>query len=156
VRTYQGSCRATAGFDDAFTPKHEAAPLFKAAMLPLREHTAPRAWLGRRSTLAAATAEPRLRPPPPPPRVPEPPLASTRATLVANCAAVPRPSPEQSSRRTPPSHAAEPQHRRDPDPNQAPKSNVGECLVVFPTFPGRPLHRSRPIPASRAALHAGD
>jgi hypothetical protein len=28
---------------------------------PLREHAAPRAWLGRRSTLAAATAEPRLR-----------------------------------------------------------------------------------------------
>jgi hypothetical protein len=43
-----------------------------------------------------------------------------------------------------------------PDPNQAPESNLGESLVVFPTFPGRPRHRSRPIPASRAALHAGD
>jgi hypothetical protein len=87
---------------------------------------------------------------------PPPPLARTIARRLAPSSHRAATSPEQGSRWPPAGCAAVCPCQRDPDPNQAPESNLGESLVFFPTFPGRPLHWSRPIPASRAALHVGD
>jgi hypothetical protein len=56
---------------------------------------------------------------------------------------------------TPPGHAAEPQRRRDPDPNQAPKPVAGESLVILPTFPGLPVPPARRISAGTAAGRPG-
>jgi hypothetical protein len=87
---------------------------------------------------------------------PPPPLAPTIARRLAPSSHRAAASPEQGSQRPPAGCATVCSCQRDLNPNQAPESNLGESLVVFPTFPGRPQHRSHPIPASRAALHARD
>jgi hypothetical protein len=84
------------------------------------------------------------------PSCPPPPFTPTIARQLAPSSHQAAASPEQGSRRPPPGCAAVCPCRRDPDHNQAPESNLGESLVVFPTFPGRPRHRSRPIQARTA------
>jgi hypothetical protein len=78
------------------------------------------------------------------------PVVSRRLAHVPHQAAA---SPELSSRRTPHGRAAELPHRHDPDPNQAPKSSLGESLVVSPPFPRPPAPPVRRILAGTAALH---
>jgi hypothetical protein len=59
-------------------------------------------------------------------------LESRRAAPSAGLA---ESSPEPSSRRMLPGRAVEPQYQHGPNPNQAPKSNLGESLVVSPHLP---------------------
>jgi hypothetical protein len=66
----------------------------------------------------------------------------------------PPPSPEPKLQRpTPPATAAS-RRRAPPYPVWEHKSSPGEPLVLPHLFPGQWRHRSPPIPASRAALHA--
>jgi hypothetical protein len=97
--------------------------------------------------------EPRFHRPRAPTTAPSTSLAPAVSRRLAHVPHQAAASPESSSRRAPHDRAAELLHRHDPDPNQAPKSSLGESLVVSPHFPRPPAPPVRRISAGTAALH---
>jgi hypothetical protein len=130
--------------DDALAPKHEAAPLFKAVALLLAA-----------GSVAGSPWPPLLdifRCPPPKPPSHSGTLPSIHLTPLARVSSRPR-CPFAGA---PALAATTAGRRRAPSPapctpNQAHQLVAGESLVILPTFPGRPRHRSHRILAGTAA-----